>query len=148
MARGRLVAFELIPVEPGIQLIMYSYCALYLWGQRRAKKVSLYFLAYITLLFSVETIFVIVQARSVQLMYIDNRSYPGGPWQYFLATQSLAINVVFYATLFLLTSLSDILVVCSESIPSYFIVVDSELSFGGVGPSGPPQGGESSPFWL
>lgn len=58
----------------------------------------------------------IVQARTVQLIYVDNRDYPGGPWQYFLATQNLAINVMFYATLFLLTFLSDILVVC----PFYF----------------------------
>lgn len=59
----------------------------------------------------VETIFVIIQARTVQVLYVDNRNYPGGPWAYFLATQNLAINVIFYATLFVLTFLSDCLVV-------------------------------------
>ena len=48
-------------------------------------------------------------------MYIDNRNYPGGPWQYFLDTQNLAVNVMFYATLFLITFMCDLLVVCLAS---------------------------------
>ncbi|TFY73332.1 hypothetical protein EWM64_g10681 [Hericium alpestre] len=94
----------------GIQVVLYTSCALYLWGQRKTRKNSLLILAYITVLLSVETIFEIVQARTVQLIYIDNRSYPGGPWQFFLASQTLAVNVIFYATLFVLTFLSDLLV--------------------------------------
>jgi hypothetical protein len=68
-------------------------------------------LAYITVIFVIETIFIGVQARMVQLAYIDNRNYPGGPWQYFLASQALPINVVYGATLFLDTFLCDALVV-------------------------------------
>ncbi|KAJ3499746.1 hypothetical protein NLJ89_g10062 [Agrocybe chaxingu] len=49
-------------------------------------------------------------ARTVQIMYVDNRNYPGGPWQYFLATQNLPVNVMFYATLFVLTFLADLLI--------------------------------------
>lgn len=64
-----------------------------------------------TLLFCVETIFVAVQARGVQENYIDNRNFPGGPWAYFLATQYLPVNIMFYATLFISTALADILVV-------------------------------------
>lgn len=71
----------------------------------------MFLLAYIIILFCVETIFEAVQARTVQVIYIDNRAYPGGPWQYFLDTQNLAINVIFYATTFVLTFLSDFLVV-------------------------------------
>jgi hypothetical protein len=53
----------------------------------------------------------VVQANAVQSMYIDHRNYPGGPWSYFLQTQNLPINVIFIATLFILTFLSDLLVV-------------------------------------
>ena len=74
-------------------------------------------LAYITLSLIIQTIYCAVQARTVQVMYIDNRNYPGGPWQYFLDTQSQAINVMFYALLFLSTFLSDLLVV-SRLYPS------------------------------
>ncbi|CAL1705416.1 unnamed protein product [Somion occarium] len=94
----------------GIQIVLYVSCALYLWNTRKERKNALYLLAYITTLIAIETIFIIVQARTVQVLYVDNRNYPGGPWAYFLATQNLAINVLFYATLFVLTFLSDCLV--------------------------------------
>ena len=97
---------------PGVQLVMYISSALFLFKARRTRgRQSTILLGYITLLFSVETIYVAVQARTVQLMYIDNRNYPGGPWQYFLDTQNLPVNVMFYATLFVMTFLSDLLVV-------------------------------------
>ncbi|KAI0065072.1 hypothetical protein BV25DRAFT_1913714 [Artomyces pyxidatus] len=94
----------------GIQLVMYTSCVLYLWQQRKARSHFTFLLAYITLLFILETIYIAVQARTVQIVYIDNRNYPGGPWAYFLASQSLAVNVMFYATLFVITFLSDALV--------------------------------------
>ena len=65
-----------------------------------------------TLLLCIQTINNIVSVRTIQIVYIDNRNYPGGPWAYFLATQNLAINVVFLASYFVVTFLSDFLVVC------------------------------------
>ncbi|KAF8899419.1 hypothetical protein BD779DRAFT_82945 [Infundibulicybe gibba] len=94
----------------GVQLVLFTSCALFLWEQRKTRRQAVYLLVYITLLLLVETLFEAVQARTVQVIYIDNRNYPGGPWQYFLDTQYLAINVIFYATLFVLTFLSDLLV--------------------------------------
>jgi hypothetical protein len=96
----------------GIQLVLYTSCALFLWDVRKSRgRQSIFLLGYITLLLVVETIFAAVQSRTVQVIYIDNRNYPGGPWAYFLATQYLPINVMFYATLFVLTFLADLLVV-------------------------------------
>ena len=86
-------------------------CASYLWNTRKTQSKSLFLLGYITLLLCIETIFQIVQARTVQIVYVDNRNYPGGPWAYFLATQNLPINVVFLASYFVVTFLSDLLVV-------------------------------------
>jgi len=94
----------------GIQVVMFCYCAQYLWNQRRSRSQALFMLAYITVIFIIETIFVGVQARTVQLAYIDNRNYPGGPWVYFLNSQALPVNVMFEATLFLITFLCDALV--------------------------------------
>lgn len=59
-----------------------------------------------------QSVFVGVQCRTVQLMFIDNRDYPGGVWEYFLATQALPVNVAFEATLFLMTFFCDCIVVC------------------------------------
>ncbi|TFK42130.1 hypothetical protein BDQ12DRAFT_732849 [Crucibulum laeve] len=95
----------------GIQLVLYVSCATFLWKQRKSRgRQSIFLLAYMSLLLLIETLFSAVQARTVQDIYIDNRNYPGGPWAYFLATQYLPINVMFYATLFVLTFLADLLV--------------------------------------
>ncbi|KAI9062691.1 hypothetical protein FKP32DRAFT_1612444 [Trametes sanguinea] len=93
----------------GIHLVLWGACALYLWKQRRRNWMMQALLGYISLLFLVETVFSIVQARTVQLVYIENRNYPGGPWSYFLATQSQAVNVIFYACIFVTTFLCDAL---------------------------------------
>ncbi|KAF8640860.1 hypothetical protein AX17_000508 [Amanita inopinata Kibby_2008] len=95
----------------GVQLVLYTMCALYLWSQRsRRGKNMLFLLAYITVLLILESMFASVGARTVEDVYVNNRNYPGGPWAYFLATQYLPENVIFYASLFVLTFLSDLLV--------------------------------------
>ncbi|KZV76099.1 hypothetical protein PENSPDRAFT_748031 [Peniophora sp. CONT] len=91
----------------GIQLVLYSACARYLWSQRHTRRHALFIIAYITIVFSVETVFVGAQARAVQLVYIDNRNFPGGPWAYFLTSQK---NVMLEATLFVITFMCDALV--------------------------------------
>ncbi|GLB43554.1 hypothetical protein LshimejAT787_1400660 [Lyophyllum shimeji] len=80
------------------------------YGIQLMLRQSMYLLAYITLLLCVETIFEVAQSHTVQMIYVDNRNYPGGPWAYFLATQNLPINVLFIASLFSLTFLADLLV--------------------------------------
>ncbi|KAJ7655618.1 hypothetical protein DFH06DRAFT_480599 [Mycena polygramma] len=94
----------------GIQLVLWMNCALFLWKRRRNGRQPLFLMFYITAMLLIESLFVAVQARTVQFVYIDNRNYPLGPWQFFLDSQTAAINVIFYATLFLLTFLSDLLV--------------------------------------
>jgi len=94
----------------GIQLVLWFNCALFLWKRRRHGRQPMILLFYMTAMLLIESLFVAVQARTVQFIYIDNRNYPGGPWAFFLASQTAAVNVIFYATLFLLTFLSDLLV--------------------------------------
>lgn len=107
-----LGVFDSSPIPTGIQAMLFYSCTMFLWQTRKSRgSTSLLLIGYMALLFSIETIFAIVQARTVQVIYIDNRNYPKGPWQYFLDTQNLPINVMFYATLFVLTFLSDLLVV-------------------------------------
>jgi hypothetical protein len=117
----------------GIQLVLYITCARFLWTRREHSRQRMFLLAYMTLMLLIESLFVAVQARTVQMIYIDNRNYPRkqgfkllffsidlalalvGPWQFFLDTQTAAVNVIFFATLFLLTFLSDLLVVSRKS---------------------------------
>ncbi|TBU58182.1 hypothetical protein BD310DRAFT_851854 [Dichomitus squalens] len=94
----------------GVQVVLWSTCVTYLWKERRRSWKTLFLIGYLCLLLAVQFIFCIVQARTVQVVYVENRNYPGGPWQYFLDTQFLAINVIFDATLFIGTFLCDLLV--------------------------------------
>ena len=113
----------------------------YLWKERRRSWKTILLIAYLSLLLAVEFVFCIVQARTVQVIYVENRNYPGGPWQYFLDTQYLAINVIFYATLFVGTFLCDLLVVCllSNSIQTAVLIRTYHTSsFGVVTSSGGP----------
>lgn len=57
----------------GIQVCMFSYCVNYLWKTRHTRKQSMFMLAYVSVVFLVEVVFVAVQARTVQICYIDNR---------------------------------------------------------------------------
>lgn len=98
----------------GMQIILFSSCASYLWNQRHAtrdtKKTSTILLLYMCLMLAVSTMFASAQAYTVQDIYIDNRNYPGGPWAWFLNSQEKVHNVMFYVTLVLLTFLADLLV--------------------------------------
>ncbi|KAJ7072836.1 hypothetical protein C8F01DRAFT_262458 [Mycena amicta] len=94
----------------GAQLVLYISCAVFLWKRRRHGRQPMILLAYMTLMLLIESLFIAVQARTVQMVYIDNRNFPTGPWQFFLSSQTAAVNVIFLATLFLLTFLSDLLV--------------------------------------
>ncbi|KAF7370709.1 hypothetical protein MSAN_00704100 [Mycena sanguinolenta] len=87
----------------GIQLTLWANCALFLWKRRKHSRLSMLLLIYMTTMLLIESLFVAVEARTLQFIYIDNRNYPGG-------AMTAAINVIFYATFFLLTFLSDLLV--------------------------------------
>jgi len=94
----------------GIIICMYFSCMQVLWNQKNTRRFSTFLMIYLTVLFITMIIFSSVSAGTVQQIYIDNRNYPGGPWTYFLATQNLAINVMFIATFFLLTFFADSLI--------------------------------------
>ncbi len=112
---SRSLSYDVLRSETrivGIQIVLWWTCVNYLWKERRRSWRTILLIAYLSLLLAVDFVFCIVQARTVQVIYVENRNYPGGPWQYFLDTQYLAINVVFYSTLFVGTFLCDLLVVC------------------------------------
>ncbi|KAF8871632.1 hypothetical protein BD779DRAFT_1453658 [Infundibulicybe gibba] len=70
----------------GAQGVLYVICAHYLWGQRKARRINKFMLAYITLLLLVVTVEQVVQAYRTQLAFIDHKDFPGGPWAYYQAS--------------------------------------------------------------
>ena len=137
----------------GFQAVLFINCANLLYSrysksQRSAsyplfKKdgKALFLLFYVTLLFAIETVYAVIQAQTIQSMYIDNRNYPGGPWAYFLATRNVLINEIFYGSLFVLTFLVDLLLVSLSYESLGCLLTSGESSSGAVGSFGrPPEG--------
>ena len=100
------------PLVTGVQVVMYWICASYLWKQRRCQGQLVYFrLAYITILFLLESLVIASSSWAIDGMFIQNRNYPGGPVAWFLASGNAPLNVAFFASFFILTFMSDLLVV-------------------------------------
>ena len=95
-----------------MQIVMYINCASYLWKQCHSSqgKYAFFRLAYITVLLILESVVVATSLRVLLLMYTNHIDYPGGPLAWFLASAQPFDSTVF-ASLFLLTSFSDLLVV-------------------------------------
>lgn len=76
----------IVGVLYGITFVLYCLCArpLYLKLQRRPEEGgrAWFSLGYISLLFLYTTILLAVNARVIQLAYIDHPDFPGGPLGY------------------------------------------------------------------
>ena len=90
----------------------------------------MFLMVYITILFCLESMSVAAGIWIVEEIYVNNRNYPGGPWAYFLATQNQPENVLFAVSTFLLTFLSDLLVVSLVTMRSraFFIPPFSDMA--------------------
>ena len=101
-----------LPLESltGIEIVVHLYCSLHLWNQRKQRKSSPYLLIYMTLSFATQTVFCAIQARVIQISFVDNRDYPGGPLAYLMVEQA-QLNLVMCIALFATTFLTDLLVV-------------------------------------
>ncbi|KAM6503756.1 hypothetical protein JOM56_000699 [Amanita muscaria] len=110
--RTFLAGMFTIGVGYGMQLILYVVCARYLWRERnRRGRVMRFLLAYITLLLGLSSLWASSVIWTVEDIYTNNRSYPGGPWSYFLATQNSPEEVILLVVGFVLTFLSDLLMI-------------------------------------
>ncbi|KAI0643034.1 hypothetical protein C8Q79DRAFT_1002796 [Trametes meyenii] len=109
-ARIFLAADLVAGVGYSLQLVLWFLCVSYLWRQRNRGWRITFLLVYLIVLIAVETVFVVTTCLNVQFEYVDNRDYPGGPWQYHLYAQDSPINTTFDASLFVLTFLGDLLV--------------------------------------
>lgn len=143
----------LLTTTIGLQAVLFINCAKLLYSRYSKSQrstshplfkkdvKSLFYLFYIILLFAVETVYAVIQAQTIQSMYIDNRNYPGGPWAYFLATRNVLINEIFYGSLFVLTFLVDLLLVSLSYGSLGCLLTFGESSSGAVGSFGrPPEG--------
>ena len=111
--------FRNLKVVQGIQFALYCACMRLLWRQRGTKSRSSLLMIYITVLFSLNTIYAACTARDLELNYIDDRNYPGGPLQYFLATFYIPVNTIAVAVFFVANVMADALVVSVRVLIAY-----------------------------
>ncbi|KAF8890166.1 hypothetical protein BD779DRAFT_291194 [Infundibulicybe gibba] len=84
--RYYLAADFICGIGYGAQGVLYVICTHYLWVQRKARRINIFMLAYITLLFLISTVVQVDLAHRTQLVFIEHRDFPGGPWAYFEAS--------------------------------------------------------------
>ncbi|KAF8873522.1 hypothetical protein BD779DRAFT_1451804, partial [Infundibulicybe gibba] len=96
----------------GAQVVLYFICTHYLWGQRKVRRNNKFMLAYITLLFFISTVVQVAWAHRTQLLFVEDRNFPGGPWAYYEASDSGTSNIVSQTAGMVLMFLSDLLMRC------------------------------------
>ncbi|KAF7431157.1 hypothetical protein PC9H_006877 [Pleurotus ostreatus] len=93
----------------GVQLTLYGACVRILL-QRKKRAPFIYFLiGYITVLCAMNTIWTGTSAYGLQLTFIENRNYPGGPLGFLLVEFSLPVNVLALASYIIGNILADTL---------------------------------------
>ncbi|KAF8890178.1 hypothetical protein BD779DRAFT_1785198 [Infundibulicybe gibba] len=109
--RYNLAANFISGIGYGAQGFLYLICTHYLWVQRKARRINKFMLAYITLLFFILTVEQVVQAHRTQLVFIEHRDFPGGPWASFEASYSGTSIMVALITSMVLMFLSEMFMV-------------------------------------
>ncbi|KAH7924810.1 hypothetical protein BV22DRAFT_1129493 [Leucogyrophana mollusca] len=90
-------------VAYGAVLVLFAMCFESLWVRMRTKSMrsrkSVFLLIYVSAVFSLGTILFATNSQFIQLGFIDNRDFPGGPSAYieemFSIPENIASNVTF-----------------------------------------------------
>ncbi|KAI0359767.1 hypothetical protein OH77DRAFT_1434208 [Trametes cingulata] len=85
-------------VAYGVHLAVFAQCFYTIYfrgagGSRDGRGRSRWLLVYIFMLFAMGTVNVACNTRMTQLMFIDNRGYPGGPNAWFFTFYSTGVNI-------------------------------------------------------
>ncbi|KAI0649022.1 hypothetical protein C8Q79DRAFT_1007597 [Trametes meyenii] len=99
LERSNLVGAVLGGVAYGVHVAVAANCLYVItpWRRRPSGKQpssmrSTFLVAYVCVLFIMGTINLACNTKLAQLMFIDNRAYPGGPNAWFFANYSLSVN--------------------------------------------------------
>ncbi|KAH7929042.1 hypothetical protein BV22DRAFT_1029854 [Leucogyrophana mollusca] len=97
----------------GIVLTLYTICVYFfhqdLKTKRKPKKTWLY-LAYLSVMFVLATLYLVSSARTIQLAYVNHRYYGAGPAAYDLLIFSEPITILGSATYVITNVMSDALI--------------------------------------
>ncbi|KAG7100299.1 hypothetical protein E1B28_002074 [Marasmius oreades] len=96
-------------VSYGVALTLLLVCAITFRRNLRNSRAGLYQMLYISFMFILGTIYIASNARTMELSYVLNRNYPGGPAQYSYYIYSQPITIVGLVAFFGANWMSDAL---------------------------------------
>ncbi|KAH8109256.1 hypothetical protein DFH11DRAFT_1861577, partial [Phellopilus nigrolimitatus] len=96
LERATLIGDCMSFITYGVSFVVYllTTYALLEARKRSRERLDWTLLIYAFVMFSLGTIFIGMDIRALQLMFIDNRDFPGGPTAYALSNYSSATTVV------------------------------------------------------
>ncbi|TBU51881.1 hypothetical protein BD310DRAFT_890234 [Dichomitus squalens] len=97
-------------VAYGVHVAVFAVCARTLYRStkiRRTRRHAVLVPLFISLLFAMGTVNLACNTRMTQLMFIDNRAFPGGPNAWFFAFYSLGTNTAGNASYVVANALAD-----------------------------------------
>ncbi|KAH7926277.1 hypothetical protein BV22DRAFT_371986 [Leucogyrophana mollusca] len=82
----------------GVVVVLFAMCSYDLWARirtkhTRTKRDTLLFL-YVLTMFSITTTAFATNSQFIQLAFVNNRNYPGGPGAYVYAMYSIPVNTI------------------------------------------------------
>ncbi|KAK7680852.1 hypothetical protein QCA50_016162 [Cerrena zonata] len=89
VAAGYLTGFGF-----GVQLVLYLMCMRGLWQRRPLTRFIKFLMFHTTMLCAMNAIWTGTSAYGVQITYVDNRNYPGGPFAFLMVESPLPTNVL------------------------------------------------------
>ena len=92
-------------------MIYYVQCMEALWHSRKKLNNSVLLMAHATIVFILNTLYTAVVSRVLELTFVDNDSFSGGPLAYLNATFYIPINILGVAVFLMANWLLDALMV-------------------------------------
>ncbi|EIW64900.1 uncharacterized protein TRAVEDRAFT_108702 [Trametes versicolor FP-101664 SS1] len=96
LERSNLVGAVLGAVSFGVHVAVFAQCLYFILPQalRRRTRTSLGLVAYVCTTFVLGMITLACDTRLLQLMFVDNRAFPGGPNSWLASHTEIAVKVV------------------------------------------------------
>ncbi|EPQ61278.1 hypothetical protein GLOTRDRAFT_125003 [Gloeophyllum trabeum ATCC 11539] len=132
LERANFVGGYLGAMTYAVHALLFFKCAFILLDRRSSPKSNLRWLVYVSLLFVVATVQVGASIKFMQMTWIDNRNFPGGPAMYIQMVFSAWINTVSNVAYVINNFLADGLLIYRIWIfwsYNYYVVIFPTLVF-------------------
>lgn len=120
-------------MNPGMVLVLYVNCMRGLWRMRKYRKHAYLLMTHSTIVFILNTLFCASADRVLELTFVDNDDFPGGPLAWLNLESYIPVDVLGTITFCIVNWLLDALMVCYSIL--YLLklyIILSSFSFGGV----------------